>query len=320
MFKLVYNGENDNKVFRDEFTKTLDKMMSDDKRICYLDADLMAAFGTKGLESKYPKRAIDCGIQEANMVGVAAGLASEGLIPYCHTFGVFASRRCYDQMFMSGAYAKNDLRIIGSDPGIEARYNGGTHMPFEDVALYRAVPNATIFDAVDATQLEWITKVVKDNKGISYIRSGRKGGKKVYADESTFEIGKAAVLKEGADVTIIAEGLMVIEALEAYELLKKEGINATIIDVVTIKPLDEEIVNKYARQTGAVVTAENASVMGGLYSAVSETIVANCPVPVEYVGVYERFGEVGDFDYLKQSFKLTAEEIVLKAKKAIERK
>lgn len=320
MFKLEYTGENHPVNYRDAIMNNIDKMMEKDERVCYLDADLASAIAGKGLLAKYPNRAINCGVQEQNMAGVAAGMASQGMLPYIHSFGAFAGRRCYDQVFMSSAYGQNPVRVIGSDPGVTAVYNGGTHMPFEDVALYRCIPNSTVLDAADATQAAWMAEAVKESKGVAYIRTPRKVGKRVYADGSTFEIGKAAVLKDGADVAIFASGIMVAEAIEAGRALEKEGINAAVIDVVSIKPIDEDTVIKYAEKCGAIVTAENSFIKGGLFDAVGEVVLQQKPVAMEYVGVNERFGEVGSLDYLVESFGLNAKTIVEKAKKAISRK
>ncbi len=320
MHQVIYNGTLEKTAMRDQIAKTLDDLMAQDEKVAYLDADLMASMNTGFLTEKYPDRAIDCGIQEANMIGVAAGMSTEGMKPYCHTFGVFASRRCYDQVFMSVGYAGNSVRVIGSDPGVQALYNGGTHQPFEDTALYRVLPLSAIFEPCDTVQMDWALREVKDRPGVTYIRAARKNQPAIYAPGSTFEQGKAAVLREGGDVTLLAAGMMVAEALEAAALLAKEGIHAAVADVVTIKPLDQETVCRLAKETRAVVTCENALVKGGLFGAVSEMLALHLPVPVEFVGLDERYGEVGDLAYLKQAMKLNAQEIAAKAKKAIARK
>ena len=204
------------------------------------------------------------------MIGVAAGLAAEGFKPICHTFGPFASRRCFDQVFLSGAYAGNDITVLGTDPGVTAALNGGTHIPFEDVALYRTIPTAIIFDPTDIGQLENVLRQSVDLPGIKYIRVGRKDLPKVYEEGTAFEVGKALVVREGKDATVVAAGIMLGEALKAAEALAKEGIEIEVIDPVTIKPLDEETIAASAKKTGCVVVAENHSVHGGLYSAVLE--------------------------------------------------
>jgi Transketolase, C-terminal subunit len=318
--KVVYNGEMDSRAFKDILSKEIPALADKDPDVIYLDADLMSCIGTSKWAAENPTRAINCGIAESNMVGVAAGLASVGFKPICHTFGPFASRRCFDQVFLAGGYAGNDLTMIGTDPGICAAFNGGTHMPFEDMALYRAIPDATVIDITDATQLASVLHQVNDIKGVKYIRVSRKNAAKVYADGTETPIGKGITVREGQDAVVFASGIMLHEAMMAATELAKEGIEITVIDMFTIKPLDEECVLKYAKATGAVVTAENHNKIGGLYSAVAECLAASELVPVEYVAVEDVYGEVGPQDYLRTQFDLTAEHIVRKVKKAISRK
>lgn len=317
MIDLAYTGKNDELTIKDSFADVLKQLFEEDPDVVYFDADLMNSMGTYKLSKQYPDKCIDCGIQEANMIGVAAGASALGKKPYVHTFGPFAGRRCYDQVFISVGYAKNNVRIIGSDAGVTAAYNGGTHMPFEDIALYRAIPEAMIIDVTDQTQFMAAIRQTKDRPGVTYIRCPRKNCVKVYGPNTTFEFGKANVLKEGADCVIIACGIMVAEALEAAKLLETKGINVAVIDAVTVKPLDNETVLAYAKKCGAVVTAENANIIGGLGSAVCECVCDNAPVPVKRVGVQDLYGEVGDVPFLKKRFGLTAEVIVEKVKEAI---
>lgn len=317
---IIYNGEKDKTLYKDAIGGTIIEMANEDPNFVYLDADLMSCVGTAKWAKENPNRGINVGIAESNMVGIACGLASQGFKPTIHTFGPFASRRVYDQVFLSAGYAKNDITIIGSDPGVTAALNGGTHMPFEDVALYRAIPTATVIDITDIPMLKSVLKQYKDMAGVKYLRVGRKNPVKVYADDETFEIGKGKVLKEGNDAVIIACGIMVAESLAAAAKLAEEGINVTVIDMFTIKPLDEELVVKYAKATGAVVVAENHNKIGGLYSAVADCLAANCPTPAEYVAVEDEYGEVGPQDYLQERFGLTAAKIVEKVKKAVARK
>jgi len=318
--KVVYNGEMDSRAFKDILSKEIPALADKDSDVIYLDADLMSCIGTSKWATENPTRAINCGIAESNMVGVAAGLASVGFKPICHTFGPFASRRCFDQVFLAGGYAGNDLTMIGTDPGICAAFNGGTHMPFEDMALYRAIPDATVIDITDATQLASVLHQVNDIKGVKYIRVSRKNAAKVYEEGSETPIGKGITIREGQDAVVFASGIMVHEAMMAATELAKEGIEITVVDMFTVKPLDEECVLKYASQTGAVVTAENHNKIGGLYSAVAECLVASEMVPVEYVAVEDVYGEVGPQDYLRTQFDLTSEHIIRKVKKAIARK
>ncbi|MCI9099980.1 MAG: transketolase family protein [Lachnospiraceae bacterium] len=318
--KVVYNGEKD-RAFKEVLGETIPRLAEEDKDVIYLDADLMGCIGTAKWAAANPDRAINCGIAEANMMGIAAGMSAVGYKPIVHTFGPFASRRCFDQIFLSGAYAGNSVTVIGTDPGVCAAFNGGTHMPFEDMALYRAIPGAYVFDITDAAMLESVLEQCKDIEGIKYIRVGRKNNMKMYEDGFKAEIGKGIVVKEiGTDAVVFACGIMTAMAMEAAEILKKEGIQITVVDMFTVKPLDEELVEKYAKATGAVVTAENHNKIGGLYSAVTEVLSKKCPTPVEYVAVEDVFGEVGPQDYLEERFGLTAEHIVKKVKAAIDRK
>lgn len=299
---------------------TLMELAKDNKNIVYLDADLQSACGMAPFSKEYPERSFNVGIAEANMIGVACGLSATGKIPFAHSFGTFATRRCYDQIFLSGAYARSNLKLIGSDPGVTAAFNGGTHMPFEDLALMRAVPTARIVEPSDPVQLKSILPQIVNHYGLDYIRMKRKKTVSVYEEGTEFEIGKAYKLYDGNDVTIIAAGIMVEQAAKAAAKLKEEGINARVLDMFTIKPLDEEAILAAAKETGCIVTCENHNVIGGLSSAVSEFVVRNCPVPMEFVGVEDQFGQVGPEDFLREEYKLTADNIVEKVKKAIARK
>ena len=233
-------------------------------------------------------------------MGVAAGLAATGRTVFMHSFGCFASRRAFDQAFMSAAYAKLPVHVIGSDPGVCAAYNGGTHMPFEDCALYMSVPEAVVIDPVDFAQINCLTKKLAASGKFSYMRMIRKGFTTVYGDGSDFEIGKGEQITEGSDIAIIATGLMVNEARLAAEQLAAEGIHARVINIHTIKPLDEEIVLKAAKECGKVITAEEHSVIGGLGEAVCAVLSEKLPTPVRRVGVQDKFGCSGPaWDLLK---------------------
>jgi len=316
--KVIYEGKADERLFMNVAGELIKKTTEANKDVVYLDCDLSACLGLGAWQSD---RKYNCGIAEGNMIGIASGLASQGFKPICHTFGAFASRRVFDQVFLSAAYSKNDITVFGSDAGVTAAFNGGTHQPFEDVALYRTIPTATVIDVTDNVLFESIFPKSFDIPGVKYFRFARKGNKVVYAPGSDFEIGKGVVAKDGKDVTIIATGgVMVPNALEAAEKLGAEGIDAAVIDMFTIKPLDAELVLKYAESTGAIVTAENHSVIGGLYSAVADLLTAKKPTPVEAVGVKDRFGEVGPQSYLEETLGLTPDDIVAAAKAAIARK
>ena len=316
---IIYDGQYEKKALKEVLAETMSDLMYEDPDVIYLDADLMSSSGATAFVGKHPKRVINCGIQEANMIGVAAGLSAVGKKPYAHSFATFASRRCYDQAFLSVGYARNSVRIIGTDPGVTAAFNGGTHMPFEDMALMRAVPGSTVIDITDGVMLKEILKLVKDRNGLTYIRTTRKMHKAMFGADSTFEIGKGITLRDGTDATVFACGLLVGEAMAAADILCKEGISLRVVNIYTIKPIDEELVIKCAKETGAVVTAENHNVIGGLGSAVSDVIVRRCPVPMELVGVNDEFGEVGHLEYLMKRYGLIVENIVEKVKKAVDR-
>lgn len=320
MFKVIYDGEIELKDHKTVFAETLESLAKEDPRIIYLDADLMNSIGTYKFWQEYPQVAINVGVAEANMMGIAGGLSAVGRIPYVHTFGPFASRRSYDQIFLSIGYAGNSVRIFGSDPGVTAAFNGGTHMPFEDMALMRAIPGAGVFDPADGVQLAWLLKALKDRKGVSYFRSPRKATKKIYEEGSAFTLGKGNIIREGKDLTIIACGIMVGEALRAAELLEQDGISARVVDMFTVKPLDEELVYKCAEETGAIVTAENHNVIGGLGDAVASALAQGTYAPLIKHGVQDRFGQVGPDDFLMKEYSLTAEDLVSSCNKIFERK
>ena len=300
------------KATRESYGESLKELAEEYKDLVVLDADLAAATKTGIFKKAYPDRFFDCGIAEANMIGIAAGLSSVGFKPIVHSFGPFASRRCFDQVFLSVGYARNSVTILGTDPGVCAAMNGGTHMPFEDAALYRTIPGAYVFDMADTVQLRDVLRQCVNLPGVKYIRTGRKQNFKMYEEGSSFEIGK--------DVVIFATGIMVAKAMDAADILAEEGIRATVVDMFTVKPLDEELVLRLASEAGAVVTAENHNKIGGLYSAVTDVLCAGCPVPAEYVAVEDCFGEVGPQDYLEERFGLTTERIVEKARAAVARK
>ena len=320
--KLIGKHEKDSRACRDGVALTLNEMMAQDKSICYVDCDLMGCVNTKQLMKNYPDRALEAGIAEANAAGVAAGLAATGKKVFLHSFGTFASRRIYDQIYMSAAYAGLSVRVLGSDAGVTAAFNGGTHMPLEDAAMYLSIPTATVLDPCDYDQLASVTKSLVNIEGVSFTRFMRKNAVRVYDEGSTFEIGKGVVLHEGADdqASIITSGILVDEALKAYEMLQSEGVKVRVIDMFTWKPLDEELVLKAARETGAIVTAENHNVTCGLGSVVANCLARNCPTVQEFVGVQDQFGQVGPQDFLMDTYGLRAADIVEAVKKAISRK
>jgi transketolase len=305
---------------RDTYCRVLMELAAKNANIMALDSDLMGSSGTKPFMDAYPDRFINCGIAEANMVGVASGLSAMGFIPFAHSFATFATRRCCDQIFMSAAYSKLNVRIVGTDPGVCAGYNGGTHMPFEDMAVLRGIPEVTLLEPADSVMLENLMPQLAGRYGVFYIRLFRKQAVGIYETGSEFEIGKGVTLRGGRDVTIFASGIMVAEALKAAELLEEGNVSARVVNLFTWKPIDTELVVKCAEETGAAVTCENHNVVGGLGSAVAESLVKNRPIPVEMVGIQDLFGEVGPEEYLRGRFNLNASDIAAAALRAIERK
>lgn len=302
------------------YAQVMEELIKSDKKYICLDADLMRAIGMMANWRKYPRQVFDCGIAEANMIGVAAGLSSEGYVPFVHSFCPFMSRRVFDQIFMSCAYAKQNVKIIASDPGVTAALNGGTHTANEDIAMMRAVPGITIFDVADAVQAKQALKIAAQISGVCYLRYPRGAMTPVYAENVSFEPGRAMKLRDGDSLTIIASGIMVAEALKAAEELDAMGVQARVLDSVTIAPLDRDAVLAAAKETGAIVTAENHSIYGGLGGAVAEILGESCPIPLERVGNTGSFGDVGSLSYLKEHYGLTSADIVKKAKCALTRK
>ncbi len=288
-----------------------------DDRICVVEADLMASASTQRFQKLYPDRLINVGVAEADMISVAAGLSAMGKIPFTHTFSAFATRRCCDQVTISVAYAGLNVKMVGSDPGISAELNGGTHMSFEDVAIMRNIPGMIVFEPVDSVQFRKVFPQIISHYGPVYIRLFRKNAWSVYDDHDSFELGRGTMLRRGKDVTIVASGIMVKEALDAAESLAMDGIDSEVINIHTIKPLDREMILESTSKTRCCVTAENASVINGLGSAVSDCVTNEKPCPVLKIGVQDRFGEVGKLDYLRKELHLTAADIIRKTKEAI---
>lgn len=309
-----------NKNLRDIYVDLLIEEAEKNPNVVLVEADLSSALGSKSFFQKFPKRAINVGVAEANMIGVAAGLANMGKLPFTHTFTPFATRRVFDQVTLSVAYSQLNVKMVGSDPGVMAQLNGGTHMSFEDVGLMRTIPTMTIVEPVDGVQLASLFPQIVKHNGPVYIRLMRKGNDNVFDLGEEFELGKAKVIKEGKDVSIFCTGIEVKEAVEAEKILSEKGISASIVNIHTIKPLDVETIVKEASRTGAVVTAENHNIINGLGSAVAEALVENKPVVMERVGTRDHFGEVGQQDFLMEKYGLKAHHIVAAVEKVLERK
>lgn len=311
--------EKDKRELRQAYVETLISMAEKDDRIVLVEADLMKANGTMPFKKVYPERTFDVGIAEANMMCVAAGLAASGKIPFANSFTPFATRRCFDQMAISVAYTKLNVKIGGTDPGISAQLNGGTHMSMEDAGIVRTLPNMTIYEPVDETQFVQAIPQIVAHDGPVYMRIFRTAAENVFGNMPgyKFTLGKADVLKDGKDVVIFCTGIMVTRALQAAEDLAAQGINAAVVNVHTLKPLDVATVAYFAKKCGCAVTAENHSVIGALGSAVAEALCENCPVPMRRIGVQDSFGEVGKLDYLLKRFKMTPADIADAAKAVI---
>ena len=286
-----------------------------------LDADLAAATKTGVFRKAHPDRHFDCGIAEANMMGVAAGLSTMGYVPFVSSFAMFAAGRAFEQIRNSVAYPHLNVKIGATHGGISVGEDGASHQCCEDFALMRSLPGMTIICPADDVEARAAVRAAYEMQGPVYLRFGRLAVP-VFHDEANyhFEIGKGVPLKEGKDVAIIASGIMVDEALKAQEQLAAEGISAKVIDMFTWKPLDEQLILDSAAECGAIVTAENHQVKVGLGSAVANVVIKNNPVPMEMVGVEDRFGQVGAESFLREEYGLTAAHIVEAAKKAIARK
>jgi transketolase len=282
-----------------------------------MDADLAAATQTGKFKAAFPDRFYNCGIAEQNMMSIAAGIAATGRRVIVSSFAMFASGRAFEQIRNSICYPNLPVIIGATHGGISVGEDGATHQCNEDIALMRTLPNMTVINPADAVEAKKAVFAALDHDGPVYMRFGRYAVPVIFDDSYEFRIGKANMLRDGRDITLIANGLMVDEALKAHDILKAEGINARVINMATVKPLDDAAVLAAARDTGAIVTAEEHSVIGGLGSAVSELVCENCPVPVVKVGVYDRFGYSGPAAGLLDEFGLRAQNIAEKAKAAI---
>ena len=298
------------------YAQCLAELMEQDEKLILLDADLSKACGTYPLRKRFPDRIFDCGVAEQNMISIAAGLSSYGFRPWAESFAPFATRRVCDQIAISVCYAKRNVKIVGTDPGIASELNGGTHMSLEDMGVVRSIPGLVVFEPTDTVQLKAAMPVLHAYEGPVYMRMNRKEFPTVFSEGYAFDLFKADTLREGNDAAILAAGLMVNEALSAADTLAGEGISCEVINIHTIKPIDRETVRTVARKTGVIITAENHNVIGGLHSAVLEAL-AHEPVPVWAVGAEDRFGEVGKLPYLKNALGLDAGHIAAAVRGAL---
>lgn len=306
------------KATRESFGETLVELGKDNPDIIVLDADLAEATKTNIFKKEFPERFIDCGIAESNMIGIAAGLAACGKIPFAASFAMFAAGRAFEQVRNSVGYPHLNVKVAGSHAGISVGEDGATHQCCEDIALMRAIPGMVVLNPADHYEMVDAVKAAAAYKGPVYLRLGRLAIESCTEDAAEpFELGKGRTLREGDDITIVATGLMVGEALKAHEALKASGIHARVIDIHTIKPIDRELLIKAAKETGRVVTVEEHSVIGGLGEAVCACLCEECPVPVTRIGVNDVFGHSGPAVDLLKEFGLSAENIEAAVKKML---
>jgi transketolase len=312
MIKIVDEYKNDSQEMRSVYTQTLIQQAGLNSNIVALEADLMSSDGMSEFKKNFPERLVDVGIAEQSLVTAAAGLSWTGLIPFAHTFATFITRRPCDQIYISCAYSKANVKLVGSDPGIAGELNGGTHQAMEDIAILRSIPNITIFEPSDAVQLNWAIRQAAEIKGLCYIRLYRKQALRIYAEGSEFKIGKGVIVEEGTDVTIIALGAIMLEqALKAAAELRQQGISVRVVDPVCVKPIDKKLILQCAKETKAMVVAENHSTTGGLASSVAEVLVQNrIAIPFASIGIKNSFGEVGQQDYLLRRFEMSDDYIL----------
>ena len=306
---------------REAYGKALAALANTNENVVVLDADLSKSTKTADFKAVAPEKFFNMGIAEGNMMGVAAGLSTCGKVPFVSTFAMFAAGRAFEQIRNSICYPKLNVKVCATHAGLTVGEDGASHQAIEDISLMRSVPNMVVINPADDIETEAAIKAVAEMEGPCYVRLGRMAVSRVNDEANyNFVIGKGITLAEGNDVAIIATGIMVEAALEAKGELAKEGINARVINIHTIKPIDEELIIKAAKETGVIVTAEEHSVIGGLGSAVAEVVSENCPVPVLRVGVKDTFGESGKPNELLEKYGLTSNDIVNKVKEVIKLK
>ena len=303
---------------RESYGKALAELANTNTNIVVLDADLSKSTKTADFKAVCPERFLNMGIAEGNMMGVAAGLSTCGKIPFVSTFAMFAAGRAFEQIRNSICYPKLNVKVCATHAGLTVGEDGASHQSVEDLSLMRSIPNMVVISPSDDVETRAAIKAIAEYNGPCYVRLGR-AAVNVINDEATykFELGKGVVVFEGTDATIFATGIMVDSAIEAKDILSKEGINVKVVNIHTLKPIDQELIIKSAKETGAIVTAEEHSIIGGLGSAVAEVLAENYPVPVLRVGINDTFGESGKPDELLKAYNLTSEDIVAKVKKAI---
>lgn len=305
----------DNKIAtRESFGKALVELGKENENVVVLTADLAGATKTSLFEKEFPDRFINVGIAEQNMIGISAGLATTGKIPFASTFAIFAAGRAYDQIRNSVAYPKLNVKICGTHAGVTVGEDGATHQMLEDLSLMRSIPNMIVLCPSDDVQTRWAIKEIAKVDGPVYIRLARVATPVIYNENQKFEIGKMVQIGDGTDATVFATGVEVAEALKAKEELEKENINIRVVDVHTIKPIDKEMIIKCAKETKKIITIEDHSIIGGLGTAICEVLSEECPTKVVRMGMQDRFGKSGKAEQLLKYFKLDSEAIINKVK------
>lgn len=304
---------------REAFGKTLVKLSTKYNNFVVLDADVAGGTGTHHFRKNNPERFYQFGIAEQNMMAAASGMAAMGLIPFVTTFAVF-SLRAIEQARLSIAYAKRNVKIVSSHPGLDVGPDGASAQAFEDLAMFRSIPNMVVISPADSHEVAQATEAIIKYQGPVYMRTGRSPCPRILGENYNFEIGKGKIIIDGHDLTIFAIGVEVHRAIEASKKLKSDGIEARVVNISTLKPIDVELINKCVKETGCLVTAEDHNILGGLGGAVSEVVAQNCPCPIEFVGIHDCFGESGEPDELVEKYAISSNAIVLASKKVLTRK
>jgi transketolase len=304
---------------REAFGKALSGLADEFPKLVVLDADIAGGTGVHHFRKSHPARFLQFGIAEQNMMAAAGGLAAVGLLPVVTTFAVFCLR-AIEQARLSLAYAKRNAKIVTSHPGLDVGPDGGSAQSLEDLAAFRAIPGMTVISPADPVEMALATRAILEFEGPVYMRTGRSPAMRVFGDHHTFEIGKGKIVRDGSDVTIVACGVEVSRALEAAKLLEQDGVSARVVNMATIKPIDSELLARCAEETGAIVTAEDHNIHGGLGGAVAESLATTRPCPIEFIGIKDVFGASGEPEELATLYGLTAPHIAKAAKRAIARK
>ncbi len=305
---------------KDTYGPTLAELGETNSDIFAVEADLMKASGTTPFKEKFPDRHINVGVAEQNLVGVAAGLAAMGRIPYACTMANFMAKRACDQAAMSGAYNKFNVKLVGCYAGLTQEKNGGTHVSFMDLGIMRSIPNMKVIAPSDCREFAQAVRTISEDEGPTYLRMAKLLPESIFGNEHIFKIGKGYLFGSGSDVTLISTGLMTATAMETLEVLERENIRARVLHLPTLKPVDKELIVQCAKETGALVTVEDHSVLSGLGSLVAEIVTEEYPVPVRRLGMQDQFGLTAGLEFQLKHFGLTVEDIVSHAKQLIQKK